>query len=111
VLPLLSAVVPLPTGLDGTMPLGSNSVTFEVRHVTGASDPAIGRVRFAVTGDGGRTYHQLPVTSLGGDQYQVTIDNPTSWANHGIGIQVKAADSAGGALTETVQNAYYVAQS
>lgn len=111
VLPLLSAVVPLPTGLDGTMPLGTNSVTFEVRHLTGASDPAIDHVSFAITGDGGRTYHQLPVTSLGGDQYQVTIDNPTAWANHGIGVRIKAADSSGGALSETVQNAYYVAQS
>jgi hypothetical protein len=111
VLPLLSAVVPLPTDLDGTMPLGATPVTFEVRHVTGAADSAIGKVSFALTADGGRSYHKLPVTSLGGDHYQVTIDNPQTWANRGIGIRIRAADSAGGALTETVQNAYYVAQS
>jgi hypothetical protein len=111
VLPLLTATVPLPTDLEGTMPLGPSTVTFTVRHVAGAADPAISGVTFAVTVNQGRTYHDLPVTSLGGDRYQVTVTNPSVWANHGIGIRIHATDAAGGALTEAVANAYYVAQS
>jgi hypothetical protein len=111
VLPLLTASVPLPTDLEGTMPLGSNTVTFTVRHLSGAADPTVKHVTFAVTGNEGRTFRSLPVTSLGANQYQVTIKNRPAWANHGVGIRVGAKDAAGGALTETVADAYFVASS
>lgn len=110
VLPVLRATVPLPTALDDTMPVGRSTVTFTVQHAEGAADPAIDRVTFAVSGNGGRSFIRVPVTALGSHQYQAVITNRPGWASHGIAVRITAADSAGGSLKETVDNAYYVAQ-
>lgn len=109
VLPVVTATVPLPTGLDDTMPTGRSTVVFQVQHATGAADLPMKRVTFALSGTDGRGFTRVPVTALGGHRYQAVLTNPARWANHGVAVRITATDSAGNTLKETVDNAYYVA--
>ncbi|HEU5265200.1 MAG TPA: hypothetical protein VFU35_00815, partial [Jatrophihabitans sp.] len=110
VLPILQATVPLPTDLASRLPVGATPVTFSVGYNQHAVVSTISNVTFAITTNGGASYHALPVTSLGHGKYRVTVINAASSAGHGVGVRIGASDAAGAKkLVETVQNAYVVA--
>ena len=111
VLPILAATVPLPTDGYSRLPVGRTTVTFSIGYNQHGHTAAISAVSFATTTNGGTSWHALPVTSLGHGQYRVTLANAATSAGHGVGLRIGAADSAGGKLVETVQNAYLVARS
>ena len=108
VLPILSATMPLPTDGQSRLPTGSTPVIFSIGYNQHAAPATIGDVTVATTTNNGATYRTLPVTPLGHGKYRVTLTNPASSLGHGIGLRIGAGDSAGGALVETVHNAYVV---
>lgn len=111
VLPILQAHLPLPTDLNGTLRRGMSITAFSVDHVPGAPRSAIRSASLQLSFDGGRTWHNAPVFSLGGGQFRAVLINPASAAGHRVGVRVQATDALGGALSETVLNAYAVSSS
>lgn len=111
VLPLLTATVPLPTDLTGTLPLGSSTFTFTIDPVAGAPARTVNSAAMSISLDGGTTYRTVPVTALGHNMFRATITHPGSDAGASVTLRVSGSDTSGDAITETVDDAYLVASS
>jgi len=60
------------------------------------------RASVSVSVDGGKTWHPATITGQGG-RYTATFTAP---AGVEVSLRTRAADAAGGAITETITNAY-----
>jgi len=108
-LPMLRIQMPLPTDLMGTLPLGVSAARFSVTHVPGAPTSDITAASVQTSVDGGKTWHAAPTTRVGNHRFQVALNN--SVAGRQVSLRISAKDAVGGAITETVLNAYSVASS
>lgn len=107
-LPILQARIPLPTDLTGHMPTGLSVATFHVDHVQGAPRTPIRSAELQLSFDGGKTWNSQPAVSAGGGDYRTILTNPASAAGDPVSVRLRATDTAGGTLTETVEKAYTV---
>lgn len=111
VLPVLTARVPLPTDLTGTMALGTNTFTVTIAPTAGAPAATVPAAHLSISTDGGTTYRAVPVTALGNNRFRATITHPAADAGKSVGLRVSGNDTTGDAITETVDDAYVVANS
>lgn len=108
ILPLLQVRVPLPESLTDRLPVGTSTVAFTVDHVQGAAASAIRSAGLATSTDG-KTWTAAPVKALGHGRFSAVVHNTTPGA--GVSLRTTATDAAGGSLTQTTTNAYFVAGS
>lgn len=108
VLPLLRVRMPLPTDLNGTMPVGHWFFTFNVDHVQGAARSAVTSVTLQTSVDGGKTWQTASTQPVGGGRYLAMLNNPRNAFADFVNVRVHATDAAGGWITETVNNAYTI---
>ena len=91
--------------LDGTSPAGRQHITISAGHLPLARAPRITSLRLQVSYDGGHRWHPAAVTGHGG-QFTARFTAP---AGAQITLRTRAADAAGGSVSETITGAYRVA--
>jgi hypothetical protein len=89
-------------GLDGVAPAGSQVLRISVGHQQAApSSPTTG-VTASVSADGGKTWQPAKVRGSGSTWYA----SFTAAAGSKVSLRIGATDKAGGAISETILNAY-----
>jgi hypothetical protein len=91
--------------LDGTAPAGRQHITISAGHLPLARAARITGLRLQVSSDGGHRWHPVAVTGRGG-QFTARFTAP---AGAKITMRTRAADAAGGSVSETITGAYRVA--
>lgn len=93
----------LSEGLDGTEAPGSKgSLTLTVGHAPGAAQAEVDDATVSVSFDGGTTWSDASVQSLGGNQFRAHWANPDSGM---VSFKVTAKDTAGNTLSQTTYDA------
>jgi hypothetical protein len=102
-LPLLLPHYQLSEGLDGTEAPGSTgSLALTVGHAPGAAQSEVDDATVSVSFDGGTTWTDATVQSLGGNQFRAHWTNPDSGM---VSFKVTATDTAGNTLSQTTDDA------
>jgi len=91
--------------LAGSAPPGRQVVHVTAGHLQLATAAAVTRAAVSVSFDGGKTWRRAKVTGHGGS-YAAAFRAP---AGVTVSLRSSAADAAGGAVTETILNAYQAA--
>jgi hypothetical protein len=91
---------------DGRTSAGQQQVDLDVGHIQLAAPATITNATAQVSYNDGQTFTPANVTSLGGGRFRIKFSAP---AGVDVTLQVSAADSAGGSITETILRAYGVA--
>ena len=92
--------------LDGSVPAGSQVLNLTVGHLQLAKAAKVTGAQVSVSFDGGQTWQPAQVTSAGPGQFRAAFTAP---AGQDVTLRTSATDAAGGAITETITNAYRVA--
>lgn len=101
----LTTSVPLPTDLDSTMTVGAHPFTFSVAPILGGA-PVTATMQISV--DGGRTFLNVPVIPLGGNQFRAMLTNPPRTVGKSVTIRVSGHTAGGDSITQTTDAAYVV---
>jgi hypothetical protein len=88
--------------LPGSVHAGPQLVHLSVGHLQLAKAIAVTGASMSVSFDGGRTWHPATVTGHGGS-YTAAFTAP---AGAKVSLRTRAADAAGGSVTETITGAY-----
>jgi len=91
---------------DGRTSAGQQQVELDVGHIQLATPAQITNATAQVSYNDGQSFKPANVTSLGGGRFRISFSAP---AGVDVTLQVSAADSAGGSITETIVRAYGVA--
>jgi hypothetical protein len=91
--------------LGGTAPAGRQLITISAGHLPLARTARITGLRLQVSYDGGHRWHPAAVTGRGG-QFTARFTAPPGAK---ITMRTRAADAAGGSVSETITGAYRVA--
>jgi hypothetical protein len=91
-------------GLNGVAPAGSQVVKVSVTHQQAAAASAISGLTASVSADGGKTWQPATVKGSGSTWYA----SFSATAGSKVSLRIGAKDSAGGAISETVLNAYAI---
>jgi hypothetical protein len=91
---------------DGRTSAGQQQVDLDVGHIQLATPGPITKATAQVSYNDGQSFKPATVTSLGGGRFRIAFSAP---AGVDVTLQVSAADSAGGSITETIVRAYGVA--
>jgi hypothetical protein len=92
-------------GLDGSAAPGQQVVRVLAGHLQLARAAKVNRAAVSVSFDGGKTWRPARMTGAGGS-YAAVFRAP---AGARVTLRTTASDAAGGAITETITNAYRVA--
>ncbi len=93
-------------GLDDVAPTGRQLVQVTVGHLPLAPAAAVTGLTAAVSVNDGRTWRVVPVRQAGLDRFDVTFNAPSGAY---VSLRVRAADAAGGQITETIIRGYQIA--
>jgi hypothetical protein len=91
--------------LDGSAPPGSQTVAITAAHLRLAHAAAVTHLRAWVSFDGGRTWRPTTVTRHPSGQFTASFTAP---ASSYPALRVRATDTQGGSITETIARAYRV---
>jgi hypothetical protein len=91
---------------NGTAPSGQQQIGLSVGHLQLAPAATVSGATAQVSVNGGTTWSPATVTATGGGNFRITFAAP---AGAQVSLRVIATDSAGGSITETIQDAYDVA--
>jgi hypothetical protein len=111
VLPVLNLDYRLVSNEDNTSSAPIQRMNLTVGHVTYSGMGSHARITSAavsVSFDGGTTWQPAIVAGVNG-HYVVTWPNPASARGTDPELKVSATDAAGGAITQTITNAYTIA--
>jgi hypothetical protein len=111
VLPVLQARIPLPTDLNGVLPIGVSTTAVTVGRAPGATSAKITSMKLQRRFTGEKDWHSVPVIPLAHGQFRAVLANPSTMADHSASLRLIATDATGGKLVETVANAYKVSAS
>jgi hypothetical protein len=111
VLPILQARIPLPTDLNGVLPIGVSTTAVTVGQAPGATQSKITSMKLQMRFNGEKSWNSVPVIPLGHGQFRAVLANPSTMAGHSASLRLTATDAAGGRIVETVANAYKVSAS
>jgi hypothetical protein len=89
--------------LDGTAPPGRQVLSIRAGHLQLAARPRITRISVAVSFNRGRTWQAATTTRTSAKTFHAVF---TASRGAAVSLRVTAADAAGGALTETIDNGY-----
>ena len=92
--------------LTGSAPPGVQVLRISVGHLQAATAAPVTKAGVTVSFNGGKTWHPARVIGRGGS-YAAVFTAP---AGAKVTLRTSAADAAGGAINETIPNAYQVAQ-
>ncbi|KYH44838.1 hypothetical protein AZH51_01515 [Branchiibius sp. NY16-3462-2] len=101
----LTTSVPLPTALDSTMTVGAHPFTFSIAPIIGK---AAVTATLQISLDGGRTFSNVPVTALGGNQFRAALTNSPASVGKSVTIRVSGHTADGASITQTTDSAYVV---
>jgi hypothetical protein len=93
--------------LHGAAQAGRQVLHVSVGHLQAAKASGIARAAVSVSFDGGTTWHRTQVTGTGG-HYTAAFTAP---AGTKVTLRTSASDAAGATITETIANAYQIANS
>ena len=92
--------------LDGTTAPGRQVIGLDAGHIQLGGHAPITRVTARVSFTGGRSWRPAAITSLGRGHFRITFrGRPGAY----VTLRTRAADAAGGSVTETIQRAYRIA--
>jgi len=106
VIGLMVADYELPMSLLNQLPSGQVSFPLQITHVLDVAIP-VTSARVSVSFDGGTTWQPAAVTPQGSSGFTVSYANPSNAAT--ASLRIHAIDSNGGALDQTIINAYAIA--
>ena len=89
--------------LNGSTAAGRQVIGLTVGHLQLGGHAPITGATVQVSVDGGRTWRQATVKRTGAGQFTASFTAP---AGAGVTLRTHATDSAGGSITETIDNAY-----
>jgi hypothetical protein len=89
-------------GLNGSASPGQQVVRLSVGHLPLAKATAITSAALSVSFDGGKTWHAARMTGTNG-AYAAVFRAP---AGAMVTLRARAADEAGGTITQTISDAY-----
>jgi hypothetical protein len=92
-------------GLGGTTPAGQQAIGLNVGHIQLASATKITGVGAQVSCNGGNTWQNAAVRAASSGDFTITFSEESGCL---VTMKVTATDSAGGSVTETIDNAYQV---
>lgn len=92
--------------LDGSVPAGRQVIQLSVGHLQLAKAARIITMTVQESADNGKAWRSASVHSLGGGRFQATF---TAAAGDYVTLRTRAADAAGGSITETIARAYKIA--
>jgi hypothetical protein len=93
-------------GQDGATKPGHQAITLTAGHIQLAPRIPVTKAGVQVSVNGGKTWKQAQVASLGGGRFRATFTAPASAQ---VSLRSTARDSAGNGLTETILGAYQTA--
>jgi hypothetical protein len=91
-------------GLSGAAKPGQQRLHLTVGHLQGAMASPVTKASVSVSFDGGTTWHRATITGSGGS-YTATFTAP---AGAKVTLRTRAADAAGGSITETITSGYRI---
>jgi hypothetical protein len=89
--------------LNGTTPPGPQLVRLHVGHLQLAPAPPVTSTSAWVSCDDGASWRRAAVTAAGGGNFRIAFSRPRGCR---VTLRVRAADAAGGSVTETVTRAW-----
>ncbi|HEY3955384.1 MAG TPA: hypothetical protein VGM53_18595 [Streptosporangiaceae bacterium] len=90
-------------GLNESAPPGRQAVTVTAGHLQLARSARVTGASVSVSFDRGKTWHKTAITPLGHGRFRAAFSAP---ANATVALRTKAADAAGGSISETITGAY-----
>jgi hypothetical protein len=93
----------LPVNLTNQAPAGPINFDLAITHVLDVALP-VTQLRVAVSFDHGASWHAAQIGAEGGDLFRISYTNPSGAAT--ASLHVVATDAAGGALDQTIIDAY-----
>jgi hypothetical protein len=103
VVALMIADYELPVNLTNQAPAGPINFDLAITHVLDVALP-VTQLRVAVSFDHGASWHAAQIGAEGGDLFRISYTNPSGAAT--ASLHVVATDAAGGALDQTIIDAY-----
>jgi hypothetical protein len=94
--------------LDGSAPPGRQVIRVEVGHLPLARATPVRAAAVSVSSNGGVTWHRAGLVRTGRAAFAASFTAPPGSY---VTLRIRAADTAGGSITETIQRGYRVAPS
>jgi hypothetical protein len=108
VLPVPTAILDMHETDRGTLPVGAHDFDLTVGHIVGATPFPITKASVSVRRSGTPTWKPLTVTAVGTGAYRAHFKAKAWMLHRDFDLQVRATDSKGNAVVETVTRAFVV---
>lgn len=92
--------------LDGSAPPGRQVIRVEVGHLPPARATPVRAAAVSISSNGGVTWHRARLVRTGRATFAASF---TAAPGSYVTLRIRAADTAGGSITETIQRGYRVA--